>query len=92
MGNEDITEGRRLGNNTFPITFASACFSVTCCDELTSTYDGDVESFVRNIKTNSVDIRYRSDHLGRNLRWLALGVEYPPMISNTVEKAIGNVK
>lgn len=59
---------------TFPITFASACFSVTCCDELTSTYDGDVESFVRNIKTNSVDIRYRSDHLGRNLRWLALGV------------------
>ena len=59
---------------TFPIAFASACFSVTCCDELTSTYDGDVESFVRNIKTNSVDIRYRSDHLGRNLRWLALGV------------------
>ena len=59
---------------TFPIAFASACFSVTCCDELTSTYDGEVESFVRNIKTNSVDIRYRSDHLGRNLRWLALGV------------------
>lgn len=59
---------------TFPIAFASACFSVTCCDELTSTYDGDVESFVRNIKTNSVDIRYRSDRLGRNLRWLALGV------------------
>ena len=59
---------------TFPITFASACFSVTCCDELTSTYDGEVESVVRNIKTNSVDIRYRSDRLGRNLRWLALGV------------------
>ncbi len=59
---------------TFPITFASACFSVTCCDELTSTYDRDVEFFVRNIKTNSVDIRYRSDSHGRNLRWLALGV------------------
>lgn len=36
--------------------------------------NGDVEFFVRNIKTNSVDIRYRSDRLGRNLRWLALGV------------------
>ena len=60
--------------NTFPIAFASACFSVTCCVEIINNYPESVGFMVRNVKTNSVDIRYRSDSHGRNLRWLALGV------------------
>ena len=58
---------------TFPIAFARACFSVSCCVELIGSND-DVGSFVRNIKTNSMDIRFRSNPSGRNVRWLALGV------------------
>ena len=61
---------------TFPVAFASACFSVACCDEIISSegYGGNVEFMVRNVKTKSVDIQYRSDHNGRNLRWIAVGV------------------
>lgn len=60
--------------NTFPIAFASACFSVSCCVELTNyDYDSEVEFMVRKLQKKSVDIRFRSDHLGRKLRWIALG-------------------
>lgn len=61
---------------TFPVAFASACFSVACCDEMISSngYVDNVEFMVRNVKTKSVDIRYCLDHHGRNVRWIAVGV------------------
>lgn len=60
---------------TFPIAFASACFSVSCCDEITNyDYDDNVEFMARKLQKASVDIRFRSDHFGRNVRWIALGV------------------
>ena len=59
---------------TFPIAFASVCFSVSCCVEITNyDYDSNVESMARKLQKTSVDIRFRSDHMGRNLRWIALG-------------------
>lgn len=61
-------------NVKFPVAFASTCFSVLCCDELTNDYAGNIEFASKNINTTSVNIIARTDRNNRNLRWLALGV------------------
>ena len=61
-------------NVKFPVAFASTCFSVLCCDELTNDYHDYIEFALKNINTTSVNIVARSYHNGRKLRWLAIGV------------------
>lgn len=59
---------------TFPIAFASACFSISCCDETITGYADYIEFVAKNLQKTGVDIRLRSDEKGRNVRWIAIGV------------------
>ena len=77
-----VTVGKLVGpetdswewvTTTFPIAFTSACFSALCCDEIIVTIN-KAECAVRKLQKTSVDIGFYSSDMGRNVRWMAIGV------------------
>ena len=58
---------------TFPIAFTSACFSALCCDEIIYSFS-NTDCAVRNLQKTSVDIGFYSSDMGKNVRWMAIGV------------------
>lgn len=71
MGPE--TDGLKWVTTTFPIAFTSACFSALCCNEIIRIV-GNAECAIRKLQKTSVDIGFYSSDMGKNVRWMAIGV------------------
>jgi hypothetical protein len=67
------TDGLKWVTTTFPIAFTSACFSVLCCGEIISSFNNP-DCAVKKLQKTSVDIGFYSSDMGKNVRWMAIGV------------------
>lgn len=71
MGPEN--DGFKWVTTTFPIAFTSACFSVLCCGEIIYSFSS-TDCAVRKLQKTSVDIGFYLSDMGKNVRWMAIGV------------------
>ena len=71
MGPE--TDGLKWVTTTFPIAFTSACFSALCCNEIIDSI-GIAGCAVRKLQKTSGDSGFYASDMGKNVRWIAIGV------------------